>query len=192
MKGLDKFPSDHNSLLLDTGDNVYFGKKLFRFEKWWLQKESFNKMVEKVWEQPCQATNSLDVWQFRIRTLRRMARGWAANEVASMNRGKVELALEYNNLEKEMESRALTELELIRFRKVAKDLDNIWALEEIKAKQRSRDRNTAYFQAVANQRSKKKRVEVLEGPNGLVEDQKGMMDIAVDFYKKNFLLRKIE
>ena len=122
-----------------------------------------------------------------------MARGWAANEVASMNRGKVELALEYNNLEKEMESRALTEQELIRFRKVAKDLDNIWALEEIKAKQRSRDRNivegdrnTAYFQAVANQRSRKKRVEVLEGPNGLVEDQKGMMDIAVDFYKKLF------
>jgi hypothetical protein len=122
-----------------------------------------------------------------------MARGWAANEVASMNREKVELALEYNNLDKEMESRTLTDQELIRFRKVARDLDNIWALEEIKAKQRSRDRNivegdrnTAYFQAVANQRSRKKRVEVLEGPNGLVEDQKGMMDIAVDFYKKLF------
>jgi hypothetical protein len=40
---------------------------------------------------------------------------------------------------------------------------------------------------VANQRSRKKRVEVLEeGPNGLVEDQKGMMEIVVDFYRNLF------
>jgi len=29
-------------------------------------------------------------------------------------------------------------------------------------------------------------IEVLEGPNGLVEDQKGMLDIVVAFYKKLF------
>lgn len=82
---------------------------------------------------------------------------------------------------------------MARFRKVAKHLDNIWALEEIKARQRSRDRdilegdrNTTYFQVVANQRSRKKSVEGLEGPSSLVEDQKGMMDIAVSFYKQLF------
>jgi hypothetical protein len=32
---------------------------------------------------------------------------------------------------------------------------------------------------------------VLEGPNGLAEDQKAMMDIAVDFYKK-YLPKKAE
>lgn len=110
-----------------------------------------------------------------------------------MNKEKMELALEYNDLKKEMESRFLTDSELARLKEVTRKLDEIWALEEIKVRQRSRDsnilegdRNTAYFQAVANQRSRQKRIEVLEGPNGLVEDQKGMLDIAVNFYKNLF------
>lgn len=128
-----------------------------------------------------------------IRSLRRMARGWAANEVASMNKEKMESALEYNDLEKKMETRFLSDSKITRLREVTRKLDEIWALEEIKVRQRSRDRNIsegdrniAYFQAIANQRSRKKRVEVLEGPNGLVEDQKGMLDIAVKFYKDLF------
>lgn len=71
------------------------------------------------------------------------------------------------------------------------ELEKLWALEEIKMRQRSRDRNilegdrnTAYFQAIANQRARKKYISSLMGPNGLIEDQEGMSKIAVDFYKK--------
>ena len=48
---------------------------------------------------------------------------------------------------------------------IMSDLENILNLEEIKARQRSRDRNvkernknTTYFQAIANQRARKKRI----------------------------------
>jgi hypothetical protein len=41
VKRLDRIPSDHNPLVLETGSNVFFGKKRFRFEKWWLYQEGF-------------------------------------------------------------------------------------------------------------------------------------------------------
>lgn len=60
MKALERLPSDHNPLVLNVGDNVSFGKKRFRFEKWWLEKESFRGMVEKAWNTPP------GWWQFKV------------------------------------------------------------------------------------------------------------------------------
>jgi hypothetical protein len=110
-----------------------------------------------------------------------------------MNREKVALAEEYNKLDLKAETSDLLDREKDRMKVISSSLSKIWAPEEIKARQRSRDRdilegyrNTAYFQAVANQRTRKKRVEVLEGPRGLVEDDKCMMEVAVNFYKELF------
>ena len=47
VKCLDRFPSDHNPLVLETGSNVFFGKKRFRFEKWWLYQDVFSDIVKK-------------------------------------------------------------------------------------------------------------------------------------------------
>jgi len=76
---------------------------------------------------------------------------------------------------------------------IIRDLEAIWNMEEVKARQRSRDRcvkegdrNTAYFQAVANQRNRKKRIECLEGEEGLLTDHESMMEHAMGFYKKFF------
>lgn len=71
---------------------------------------------------------------------------------------------------------------------IVRDLEKIWNLEEIKARQRSRDRNiregdrnTAYFQAISNQRARKKRIPALETPDGLLEDTKDMLNQCSGF-----------
>jgi hypothetical protein len=66
-------------------------------------------------------------------------------------------------------------------------------LEEIKIRQRSRDRDilewdriTAYFHAIVNQRSRKKFIDGLEGHNGIVDNLEEMIKIAREFYKDLF------
>jgi acetolactate synthase regulatory subunit len=71
---------------------------------------------------------------------RRLTRGWVANVVAELNRAKQEVAVEYNVLDLEVEGRALDEEEKRRMKNLARELEKIWDLEEIKVRQRSRDR----------------------------------------------------
>ena len=73
---------------------------------------------------------------------------------------------------------------------VKNELEYILQVEEIKGKQRSRDRNikegdknTSYFQALANQRKRKLKICALQGPEGEVTQNKAMIEIATNFYK---------
>lgn len=130
-------------------------------------------MVEKAWNTPCPQAKSIDRWQAKVRTLRRIVRGWAANEVANLNRSKVALSKDFTRLESLAEVRSLSPEESGELRNIEYQLEQIWALEEIKSRQRSRDRdllegdrNTTYFQAIANHRSRKKRIDCLQGLMG--------------------------
>ena len=91
------------------------------------------------------------------------------------------------------EENTLEDADRSRMQIVKQELEHIWLMEEIKAKQRSRDRNvkegdrnTSYFQTIANQRKRKKRIEVLQGQEGEVTEIAEMIKIATHFYKNLF------
>jgi hypothetical protein len=73
-------------------------------------------------------------------------------------------------------------------KELAGEIEKIWVIEEIKAMQKSRDRNileddrnTTYFHAIASYRCRKKRIECILGPQGPVCDNKNILKFASDF-----------
>jgi hypothetical protein len=82
---------------------------------------------------------------------------------AKIRKLKTDLLKEYDELDIRYESGGLLPGQKDRVEVIMIELEKICNMEEFKAKQRSRDRsikeedrNTAYFQAVANQRNRKK------------------------------------
>jgi hypothetical protein len=63
------------------------------------------------------------------------------------------------------------------------ELNNVWEIEETKARQRARernilegDKNTKYFHVVDNQRRRKTTVHTIEGLDGLVDSIEGLLE----------------
>jgi hypothetical protein len=84
VKALPRIVSDHTPLLLDTGEKNPIPPRLFRFEKWWLKHEGFGDLVRKVWGSKCNCTSAIDIWQFKLRLLRKTVKGWDINIQAGL------------------------------------------------------------------------------------------------------------
>jgi hypothetical protein len=90
--------------------------------------------------------------------LRKRVKGWSINIEAEKKR-KVEIISELDRL---VEESTLSKIRSLKRQELRKELENIWLIEEIRARQRERDRdvkegyrNTSYFFALANQRKRK-------------------------------------
>lgn len=193
LRGAPRVGSDHVPILVDFGENAVFKQPIFRFEKWWLTQEDFLQVVRDSWGGPCRETNPLDIWHSKLKRLRKKLKGWSLNGNAALRQKKKALLEEFDQLDIMSEHENLTGEEKLRMESIQEELEGIWAVDEIKAKQRSRDRNiregdrnTAYFQAIANQRKRKKNILALKGPNGLISENEEMLELAADFYKSLF------
>jgi hypothetical protein len=116
VTALPKGINDHTPQLIDTGNNQTFGKKKFIFEKWWLERIDFRDVVVNAWGTTYSSSDPMEIWQTKIRALRKMVRGWANNVVAKLNRHKNEVAIEYNWLDVESKHRQLHDQEKEKMR----------------------------------------------------------------------------
>jgi len=78
--------SDHVPLVLNFGIQEARKPSLFRFEKWWLEQPDFKQLVTNVCNTSCALKSAIDVWQFKIRLLRKKVKGWAININADIKR----------------------------------------------------------------------------------------------------------
>jgi hypothetical protein len=129
----------------------------------------------------------------RTRSVRQKSKGWSINVDAVNKNKKEDLIQEYDILDVFGESNQLDDGDRLRMSQTRSELDSILKNEEIKTWQRSRDRfliegdrNTTYFHVIANQRRRKKKIFVLEGPCGHVETTQEVIEIATSFYKNLF------
>ena len=88
VKGVSRLGSDHVPLVVNFGISEERKPYLFRFEKWWLEHEDFCDIVQDVWLSPCHHTNAIDIWQFKLRALRKKLKGWSLNINADMKKEK--------------------------------------------------------------------------------------------------------
>jgi hypothetical protein len=71
LKILPKGCSDHNPLRVNFGQNNPRQEHRFWFEKWWFETKGFEEVVMKAWDIRCPSPEPLDIWQFKIRNLRK-------------------------------------------------------------------------------------------------------------------------
>jgi hypothetical protein len=83
---MSKGVRDHNPLVIRFGEKLQIRDPLFRFEKWWLKVEGFSNLVKNIWESKCPVDDPLEVWQFKIRLLRKKIKGWSRNIEAKLKK----------------------------------------------------------------------------------------------------------
>uniref|UniRef100_A0A453M249 Endonuclease/exonuclease/phosphatase domain-containing protein n=1 Tax=Aegilops tauschii subsp. strangulata TaxID=200361 RepID=A0A453M249_AEGTS len=81
VRKLVRDTSDHNPLLLDTGC-VKPGpshNREFRFELTWLSNEDFYVKAKKIWEQPVNSKDPIDVLNIKLKRIKKYFKGWGSH-----------------------------------------------------------------------------------------------------------------
>jgi hypothetical protein len=95
-------------LLLDTGMPSQHNAQMFKFELAWLLKDGFYDTVTGVWQSETRGANAMEIWQNKIRSLRRYLRGWAKNLNGEIKKEKEEITRRVYELDKRAECTMLS------------------------------------------------------------------------------------
>jgi hypothetical protein len=166
---------------------------MFKFELGWLLRDGFFDLVSEVWQKENRGSSPMLRWQNKIRRLRQFLRGWAKNMKGAYSKEKQELMRIANELDKKAESMLLSPQELDLKQSVKERLAQFLREEEIHWFQRAKttkmlkgDRNTKYFQMVANGKRRKTRIFRLEQEDGIIEGDENLKRYITNYYKDLF------
>ena len=160
--------SDHNPLMLDTGDSLRLQQFYFRFSAHWLTQDGFKEWVQSKWPARVKA-DPLDHWHIVSSKLRRAIKGWGQNKDSQQKKEKYSILSRIKLLDEWSNSRPLAPIEWNERYELDKELQKILEDEEIQWQKRSGekwildgDSNTSYFHKCANGRRRKMQIKMLE------------------------------
>jgi hypothetical protein len=180
-------------LLLDTGIPSQPNLQRFKFELSWLFKNDFYEMVARTWRSEKRGSNVIEIWQNKIRALRRYLRGWAKNNNGAFKMEKKEIISKLDELDKKAEGTLLAPHEVDLRQCLRTQLIQLLREEEVKWYQRSKtekiiygDSNTKYFHLVANGKHRKTRIFQLEEEDHLIQGDDQLSNYIMDYYQGLF------
>jgi hypothetical protein len=71
--------SDHNPLIMDTGEKPMIKSAKFSFKKDWLNHPEFNDIVKKAWNSVMHNTNNISNLQLKLKKVKYSLKGWGNN-----------------------------------------------------------------------------------------------------------------
>jgi hypothetical protein len=99
IRGTPRVGSYHVPIIVELGINPSQKPYIFRFEKWWLEREEFQNLVAEVWNTQFHCANLLYMWQTKLKLLRRKIKGWSKNVNGEIRKHKRELLEEFDILD---------------------------------------------------------------------------------------------
>jgi hypothetical protein len=166
---------------------------MFKYELAWLFKDGFYEKVKTVWQKETKGSSSLEIWQNKIRALRRYLRGWAKNMNGAYKKEKKDITNKLDELDKKAESTMLLPHEVDLKCCLNARLIQLLREEEIRWYQRSKldkllqgDNNTKYFHLVANGKHRKTRISQLEDGGQIIRGEEQLKSYITDYYKGLF------
>jgi hypothetical protein len=73
--------------------------------------EGFDEFVAKAWETKCPSSITIEVWQFKVRLLRKRIKGWSRNIESGIKKNKQVLIDEVDRLDKLSEVQVMSPCE---------------------------------------------------------------------------------
>jgi hypothetical protein len=176
VQALPRVISDHTPLLLNKGMSSQHTSHMFKFELRWLLKDGFYDMVTEIGENERKGSTSLEIWQNKIRSLRKYLRGWAKNQNGAYKKEKKEISSKIDKLDKKAENTMLLSHEVDLWHCLKARLIQLLREEEIKWYQRSKsdkllqgDSNMKYFHLVANGKHRKTHIFQLKDSGQIIQ-----------------------
>lgn len=165
IHALARSGSDHTPLIIDSEDQAHLGNRAqFSFELSWLNEEGFYDMIAAEWASVTSGHTPIELWQNKIRHLRRFLRGWAKNLSSKYRKERDRLLKIIDDLDIKVESVDLSMPKRAALRetndfvsKLRHDEDSKWA-QRAKVKYiQEGGNNTKFFHLIANGKHRKKK-----------------------------------